>query len=130
MTRNEIVINHLRFVSFIKFNAAISTSFGTILGVIFAIATMFGGNVKTTWNGREITGIEETIFNLLGPPLFMLIFGVIFSVLLFLPMWLALKVTKGIHIQGNFIVRNIEEESAKLTEGAETNQLNRVNDNE
>lgn len=108
MNGKEIYIRHLNFGSFIKWNAYISISIGGILGLVFSIISLLGGNVNSTFNGRELTGIQEILFSLFAMPIFTLIFGTIQSLFLFLPLVLLLKITKGIRLKGKFEIVDFE----------------------
>ncbi|MCZ8518546.1 MULTISPECIES: hypothetical protein [Paenibacillus] len=102
----DLHIRHIRFGSFIKWNVYASAAFGALLGIPFSLLSMITDKFVTTFNGMEVTGIQEILFVLLLIPVTFILMGVLASVGLYLPLVLLLKLTKGIRLRGDYEIRD------------------------
>lgn len=70
--------------------------------------SLLGGNVYVNLGQIQYQGITAGIIGLFLSPILLAIFGVLFGLLLFLPIKAALKLTKGIKLNGLFELIKIE----------------------
>jgi hypothetical protein len=128
MKGKQIHIKHLNFGSFIKWNMFLALSFGIILGMIFFIFSLFGANPKANINNTEFTGLTAGIIEIFLVPFIFMILSIIFSIMSYLPLWIAMNIFKGIKLDGDFIVTAvaIEESLQNIEDLKENNQDNSV----
>lgn len=108
MRGKSIRIYNIDFGSFLKWNIYISTTIGILFGIMMLFMSLVGGNVYVNLGQIHYQGIIAGIIGLFLSPLLMAIFGVLIGLILFLPIKVALKLTKGIKLNGLFESPEIE----------------------
>lgn len=108
MKGNSIYIYKIEFGSFLKWNIYLSIAIGILFGFLMLFMSLLGGNVYVNLGQIQYQGITAGIIGLFLSPILLAIFGVLFGLLLFLPIKAALKLTKGIKLNGLFELIKIE----------------------
>lgn len=108
MKGNSIHIYKIEFGSFLKWNIYLSIAIGILFGFLMLFMSLLGGNVYVNLGQIQYQGITAGIIGLFLSPILLAIFGVLFGLLLFLPIKAALKLTKGIKLNGLFELTKIE----------------------
>lgn len=96
----RILIKKIKFGSFFKLISLISLSAGITFGLTLFIIGLLGGNVNANLGEIQLTGIAGGVASLFIAPIIFLIFGIIISLLVFLPFKLLLMVIEGINLTG------------------------------
>ena len=98
----ELRVKEISFESYLKLLILIFLLVGLILGILFFIMSIFGGNVNVTLWTIQLRGVIAGIVSI---PLLQLMFslvGLIIGILSFLPFKYVLKFKNGITINLNY----------------------------
>jgi hypothetical protein len=97
-----INIKRIGFGSYLKLHIVISISIGIIFGLLFLVFGILGGPVTANFGEARYTGMTAGIIGFFVAPLTLLITGLVFSLLTFLPLKALLYFTKGLKLHGEF----------------------------
>lgn len=111
---HKIELRSLKFGSYVKSILLVSIASGVIFGFLLLIIGIFGGDVEANLGAIELTGVAGGMASLIILPIIFSIFGLIVSLLTFIPFRLMLKVLKKINIYGEFISEKSYESSDSI----------------
>lgn len=84
------------------------------MGVFLFLISLMGGNVRSFFFSIHLEGIAAGTSTLLMAPIAMVIFGLFFSLLSYLPFKLLMKAIKGIYLSGEYILQPTAEENKSI----------------
>lgn len=123
----RIDIKGIKFGSFTKFVCIISTMLGITLGLLLFVLSLFGGNVYANIGSLHFTGVTAGVFNVFLCPVILALFGLLGSLLSYLPFKLYFKVFKKVIIYGRFEGYQVTETSiSSAINKKEVNENNRL----
>ena len=110
MNMKEITIRKLCFGSHVKLFFLSGIGFGMILGIPFLLIGLFGGPVNANIGDYKFTGIAAGIVGLLLSPILCGCGFAWFSVCMYPPFLLVLKIMKGITFTGEAPERRLTDD--------------------
>ena len=120
---HKIQIRSLKFSSYIKSIMLVSIASGGTFGMILLILGIFGGDVEANLGPIHLSGVAGGFAALIIGPMVFSIFGLIVSVLTFIPFKLMMKVLKKINIYGEFFNEKPNEESQTITKDSTSKEV-------
>lgn len=115
-------IKSLRFSSYVKSIMLVSIASGGTFGIILLVLGIFGGDVEANLGTIHLTGVAGGFAALIIGPIVFSIFGLIVSLLTFIPFKLMMKVLKKINIYGEFVGEENDEPNDPLEKGLRTKE--------
>ncbi|WP_202077484.1 ABC transporter permease [Caldalkalibacillus salinus] len=103
LKRQTVKIKDLTFSSFVKWNIFLLLFIGILAGLItFGLSYMFSEQFNVTVLSMTFDSMTVGIASIFVIPLLFMILGFIASIILYVPLWLGLRVVNGLRLKGAF----------------------------